>query len=575
MFDRVHFGAIDVRVSHPDMRALLADWRMAAPAGGGVPDAVDIVPASIARYGDDLALLVAPTGGDLRPRHVGQRAARDVPRTWGPSHREPSPREPSPREPSPREPSHRGSGLGHNGETAGFLDQLYRESLAVELPIHVVSRSVDAEAVHTWERLILPVRSEPKEPTDLIVHMRPIFLWTELLNVLVTDSASGVMFVMPLRGIRGEVRDFDIQFANPAASDMFAIPANDSVEAVAFGALLDLVSAGRLRQEMALVLAAAAPRRVHAAITVAGTTRELEMAITPSGAGLVVTVTDITQRKQTLRTIEAQAGELHNAYGALAAAHERLSVLHKRVEDELQAAQQLQMHLLPSRQRVAAIEAGYGAAISSLFRPSSHLGGDHWTFSPLTEDCFALCVYDFSGHGVDAALYVFRLNAVHAATAMSEADPGAYLARINDFLVEQLPTGRYATAVVAVVDVARGEIRYAAAGAPDPVVVLADEAGVLRGSGRGLPLGIQAGRTYPTRSLKLPPGAMFALFSDGLVEGLDPLDRAQGQGVFEEVLAAAAAWEEPAGAVTSLLGERLGWSPEDDLTLVCVRRREA
>ncbi len=92
--------------------------------------------------------------------------------------------------------------------------------------------------------------------------------------------------------------------------------------------------------------------------------------------------------------------------------------------------------------------------------------------------------------------------------------------------------------------------------------------------GSGLPLGLAAQATYPSRHAALPAGASLVLVSDGLLE-----TRAGGGPMLDDAALSAAACRaarEPsaAGIVNAMLQDfnlRVGGPPQDDLSVVCVR----
>lgn len=136
-----------------------------------------------------------------------------------------------------------------------------------------------------------------------------------------------------------------------------------------------------------------------------------------------------------------------------------------RLDRELASAGRMQQLLLPPSLPVHA-----GAAFAAYYRTSRHAGGDYYDVRPLGPDRFALMVADVSGHGASAAIVMAMIRAVlHADDALD--DPATVLRHLNDHFRYLWPTAMFATAIVAVLDVAERRLRVASAGHPPPVLV--------------------------------------------------------------------------------------------------------
>jgi anti-sigma regulatory factor (Ser/Thr protein kinase) len=152
----------------------------------------------------------------------------------------------------------------------------------------------------------------------------------------------------------------------------------------------------------------------------------------------------------------------------------------------------------------------------------------------------AISVGDVVGHGLTAAIVMSRLRAAVAATAFTEADPGAVLAVLDKYAAAALPGARCATVSYAVADAdaedaetrngaGRGDaaISYTCAGHPYPLVVSPGQKPVYLKAGRRPPVG--AWDKQPQRSAAkahLPPGSLVLLYTDGLIERPgEPLDK--------------------------------------------------
>src|SRR5262249_26291131 len=115
-------------------------------------------------------------------------------------------------------------------------------------------------------------------------------------------------------------------------------------------------------------------------------------------------------------------------------------------------------------------------------------GGDWFDAIPLDGGRVALVVGDVVGDGGAASAAVGQPRGVLGGALAAEADLGQVLYRTDAFAA-RAPALRAATLTVAVLDPARGTLRYTTCGHPPPLVIAADgTARYLEGTGTG-PLG--------------------------------------------------------------------------------------
>lgn len=195
----------------------------------------------------------------------------------------------------------------------------------------------------------------------------------------------------------------------------------------------------------------------------------------------------------------------------------RLREFNFRVSQELETAKSTQHVLIPSPAAIEENEKLHGLHIYECFQPCSELGGDFWGIRSLSADEFALSSVDFSGHGVNAALNVFRLHALmHSASSVVHM-PSAYLTHLNAILKPLLPTGQFATMFYGVVNTRKNTLSYAAAAAPAPLLFRRDGSHEILDSS-GMLLGAWKDSVYATKEVPFSPGDCLLLYSDALTE---------------------------------------------------------
>ena len=207
------------------------------------------------------------------------------------------------------------------------------------------------------------------------------------------------------------------------------------------------------------------------------------------------------------------------ALGALENARlQRVREEKQRQDRELQIAREIQRSLLPPRPPEL---PGFEVAAES--RPCFEVGGDSYDWIPLEGERLALVIADVAGKGTPASLLMASAHAfVHALSGT--ATPAQVVERLNRFLLARTQTSRFVTLFYAELDVAECRLAYVNAGHVPPYRVARD--GTLRRLSEGGPaLGLLADAAYEVGEVRLEPGDLVAMVTDGVTEAMSPDDR--------------------------------------------------
>jgi serine phosphatase RsbU (regulator of sigma subunit) len=155
--------------------------------------------------------------------------------------------------------------------------------------------------------------------------------------------------------------------------------------------------------------------------------------------------------------------------------------------------------------------------------------------------------------------------------AQEDPAPAAVLARVNDLLHADIPSGMFVTCFYVVLDPTSGAIAFANAGQDLPCLHQ-PAASVSELCATGLPLGLLPGARYDEQQAVLAPGDSVLLYSDGLVEAHNPAREMFGTERIARLVAAHDGGAELISAVIDDLRAFVGagWEQEDDVTLVAV-----
>jgi phosphoserine phosphatase RsbU/P len=211
----------------------------------------------------------------------------------------------------------------------------------------------------------------------------------------------------------------------------------------------------------------------------------------------------------------------------------------KKIEGDLAVARKIQQSGWPKE--IPAV-AGYSLAAASL--PAEETGGDTYdlldlgTLQGMPSDAGAvreltrgimLLMGDATGHGIGAALSVAQARAMVRMGVRLGVPINRMTEHMNAQLCEDLPSGRFITAFLGILDPVEHTITYSAPGQAPLMVVRADGS-VEERSANGMPMGIDAETPPdPVEPFRLGVGDVFVLLSDGYYEAQDPENAQYGE----------------------------------------------
>ena len=190
----------------------------------------------------------------------------------------------------------------------------------------------------------------------------------------------------------------------------------------------------------------------------------------------------------------------------------------RSLQRDLELAHQVQMGLLPQqRPETSRFE------FFDYYRAANHIGGDYYDYVRLPDDRVAVIVADVSGHGAAAALLMTKL-AAEARFCLATFDrPADVVNRLNQLLCDDGVEDRFVTMVMIVLKTSSGELTVVNAGHFAPLCLdknaklteLAPEVA-------GIPLGVNEDFEYQQADARLSEGDIVALYTDGIVEAMNP-----------------------------------------------------
>lgn len=205
----------------------------------------------------------------------------------------------------------------------------------------------------------------------------------------------------------------------------------------------------------------------------------------------------------------------------------RSYVAGQQLHREVEIARHVQMDLLPSPQ--CKLD---GFEVAADFVPAARVSGDFFDTFPVREQRAAFVLGDVAGKGVPAALLMGVLHG--AVRSGSWAESGIQHAdateQINALLYERAATARYATMFWSYFDTGTQHLKYINAGHCPPLLMKAGHGNtVLRLTSGGPVLGLLPSASYQQGSVRMDPGDILVLFSDGIAEAHNSRDEEFGE----------------------------------------------
>jgi len=195
----------------------------------------------------------------------------------------------------------------------------------------------------------------------------------------------------------------------------------------------------------------------------------------------------------------------------------------KRMDKELEMARNIQRRLMPQEiPHVTGLEV-YGES-----RPCYEVAGDYYDVINNDEGNTFMVIADVSGKGAGAAMIMANLQASIRVGLEITEDFSEFIARINNHVFKNTSSSEFITLFIGAWEPSTKSFHYINAGHNPPVMI--DTAGnITTLDATGLILGVLPGQQYERKVVHIEPGAVIAIFTDGLEEAMNPEGEIFGQ----------------------------------------------
>jgi len=243
------------------------------------------------------------------------------------------------------------------------------------------------------------------------------------------------------------------------------------------------------------------------------------------------------------------------------------------LDQELVNAGKIQSGILPEKPPQIR-----GWELASRLDPALQTSGDFYDFIPLTNNHWGFLIADVSDKGMGAALFMalsstlFRTYATQYATLPSFA-----LSQVNERILSDTRSEMFVTAFYAVLEPETGRMRYVNAGHNPPYLISSQKGkpfDQLRAT--GMALGVMEDVVWGQKVIRLLPGDLLLLYTDGITEAQDRMGRFYGEQRLQNVLRSLGgrtAQEVMDAVLEDLTRFTGGAAQQDDVTMIVIRRK--
>lgn len=159
--------------------------------------------------------------------------------------------------------------------------------------------------------------------------------------------------------------------------------------------------------------------------------------------------------------------------------------------------------------------------ISAALEPAYVVGGDAFDYA-VAGDTLHLAIFDAMGHDTAAGLTATLALAAYRNHRRRDADLVEAGEAIDAVIAEQFGQMRYATAILATLDMRTGRLTWANRGHHPPLIIRRGRVVAVLDAPPDPPMGFNLGAHQPPAGYQLEPGDRLLLYSDGIIEAQSP-----------------------------------------------------
>ncbi len=186
----------------------------------------------------------------------------------------------------------------------------------------------------------------------------------------------------------------------------------------------------------------------------------------------------------------------------------------ERIKTELSLAAGIQMDMLPGSWPAFPEREDFD--IYAVMNTAKEVGGDFYDFFLIDDDHLYISIADVSGKGIPASLFMMASKIILSDHAVMGKSPSMVIRDSNNAICANNREMMFVTAWAGILELSTGILRFVNAGHKPPVLRQGSGKYTLAETDSNLCLGVMEDMDYQESEIRLEPGSVLFLFTDGL-----------------------------------------------------------
>ncbi len=241
------------------------------------------------------------------------------------------------------------------------------------------------------------------------------------------------------------------------------------------------------------------------------------------------------------------------------------------MREELMAARKIQLNLLPEND----LELSNGYEFFYEYYPCENLGGDFLDITKLDDDHYIFYITDVSGHGTASSLItIYVKEFFHKYKYCDNLSPAKLLEDLNKSFISLKFDGRYLTIFLGILDTKTDILKWSSGGL-NTMPFLVNNEEILELKNPAFAVGWFDNVKWEDHVAKFDDDGFLLLYSDAAIEVKNDEDEQLGKEGLKNIIVENDLQRFPDLniIVNELLDYKDGVSFDDDLTLLCIRKK--
>jgi serine phosphatase RsbU (regulator of sigma subunit) len=194
------------------------------------------------------------------------------------------------------------------------------------------------------------------------------------------------------------------------------------------------------------------------------------------------------------------------------------TVRNVQMTSELRKARKVQESLLPANPPQI---PGWDVAV--LLEPAHETSGDFYDFLTLPDGNQGMVIADVTDKGTSAALFMALSRSLWRTFAINHpVEPELTMAETNQRIVSDTHGGLFITLLYGILNPQQAEFTYCSAGHHPALLLRAQDGTIEKLERTGIPLGVLEEATWKRDRVRIDPGDVLVLYTDGITDAENP-----------------------------------------------------